>query len=151
MKPRSLLVAVFLSTLIGATGFAQRLENQVTPKSIAGVWKGKLQETDAVPAVEIDLKPDGSSGAGVAGKVIFYVMEDTGGGNEAKGKKETQLLEPKLDGQWLYFRVMREDGTPARFGMKFTKDDEALLSSADEPSPTGLEPVRMIRSQRGLQ
>jgi len=42
--------------------------------------------------------------------------------------------------------VMRGDGTPARFGLKFTKDDEAFLSSADEPSPTGREPVRLIRS-----
>jgi hypothetical protein len=144
MKTRALLAIVFLAAFIGAMGFAQRLENQITPKSIAGVWKGKLQETDAAPAVEIDLKPDGSN---VSGKVIFYLMENTGGGNEVKGKNETQLLEPKIDGQWLFFKVMRGDGTPARFGMKFTKDDEALLSSGDEPSPTGREPVRLIRSR----
>jgi hypothetical protein len=144
MKTRALLVAVFLAAFFGAIGYAQRLENQITPKSIAGVWKGKLQETDAVPAVEIDLKPDGTK---VSGKVIFYLMENTGGGNEVKGKNETLLLEPKIDGPTLFFKVMRGDGTPARFGMKFTKDDEALLSSADEPSPTGREPVRLIRSR----
>jgi hypothetical protein len=144
MKTRALLVAVFLAAFIGAMGFAQKLENQITPKSIAGVWKGKLHETDAVPAVEIDLKAEDSK---VSGKVIFYIMENTGGGNEVKGKNETQLLEPQIDGQWLFFKVMRGDGTPARFGMKFTKDDEALLSSGDEPSPTGREPVRLIRSR----
>jgi hypothetical protein len=143
MKIRALLVAVFVVAFIGAIGLAQKLENPITAKSIAGVWKGKLQETDAAPAVEIDLQPDGNK---VSGKVIFYIMEDTGGGNQVKGKNETQLLEPKIDGQWLYFRVMRGDGTPARFGLKFTKDNEALLSSGDEPSPTGREPVRLIRS-----
>jgi len=144
MKLKTVLAGVFMAMLVGGAGTAQKLEKPYTPKSIAGDWKGKLHESDSVPAVEIDLQPDGNS---VAGKVIFYLIEDTGNGNVSRGKSKAQLLEPKFDGESLSFKVMREDGSAARFRMKFTADDEALLGSADEPSPTGREPIRLIRSR----
>ncbi|HEU4387069.1 MAG TPA: hypothetical protein VFV34_04690, partial [Blastocatellia bacterium] len=102
-------ILLFLSatTLVTAKIDQQRSEEKrhsTTQNSVVGNWEGKLED---IPAVEIKFRLEGDR---LAGTAVFYVV-DPGAGAVVKGEKaEAELIEPRVEGMLVTFKIKRKDG-----------------------------------------
>jgi|RhiMethySRZTD1v2_1073278.scaffolds.fasta_scaffold14809_3 hypothetical protein len=144
MKKTFLLSVLLLTLAVSAVvaSYTRASQNR-DAASLAGVWKGKFTEAQAVPAVEITLNIQAGK---LAGKVVFYKVVNNGAGGEIKGKAEAPLIDPVFDGQVLSFKVERNDGSFFKGRIKFVAEHEAVLYSNDQN--TGDELAIILRREK---
>lgn len=131
MRQMSAPIVLILAGTILAIGQSdqQRPEAKkppITKESALGTWKGNLED---IPAVEINLKLDADH---LAGTAVFYVV-DPGASEVVEGKKEQgELIDARLDGATLTFKIKRSDGKIVRFEMKLASEEEAILKPVED-------------------
>jgi CubicO group peptidase (beta-lactamase class C family) len=143
----ALLAFISTTALAGrgprTTGHGPRATDQFP---ITGTWEGKM---DGLPVLTITIKDEGGA---LSGTVTFYRIRDEGAGPKVEGKETTPLVEPKLDGKVLSFKVKGRSGDLVSFKMEITGNNEAriilkrMINGESEDVP-----VRMTREQEPVQ
>ena len=142
-RPVLFSVLLLLLAVTGAVAsYTSAFQNRAAA-SLTGVWKGNFTEAPTVPAVEIALNIQSGR---LAGKVVFYKVVNSGAGAEIKGKVEAPLIDPVFDGQFLSFKVKREDGSFFKGKVKFVAEHEARLLYDDQD--TGDELSMILRREK---
>ena|GEM_PF-5695336 len=97
-----------------------------TPSAVAGTWEGTFHD---VPAITLKIKSEGDK---LSGTVVFYrIIERGGGGPKVDGQVEVELIEPKLAGASLTFKVKPPPPPDMKVEPK-AFDMELKLTGADE-------------------
>jgi hypothetical protein len=117
----SLLVALLLSFSASAQTPAAKTE----PAAVVGTWEGKYH---SVPAITLNIKADGDK---LSGTAIFYRIVDRGDGAKVDGQVEVDLIEPKLVGASLLFKV-KPPAPPGTGAEAKALEMELKLTGADE-------------------
>lgn len=95
----------------------------LTPKSenpIIGKWSGEI---DNQPMVELSLRKNKT---GLRGSLIFSKI--LSGETAPSSKEEAAMIEPKLEGRELSFKLRRSDTQIINLVMKLTSENEAELN-----------------------
>ncbi|MBI3696870.1 MAG: alpha/beta hydrolase [Acidobacteria bacterium] len=105
---------------------------------VDGTWEGQMH---GQPGATLNIQ---SQGGELSGTVVFYMFRDDGGGPRVTGKTELPLVDPKLEGGVLRFKVKHHDhGGAVSFEMRLTGENEAVLKRLTEnEGPNNLKMVR---------
>jgi hypothetical protein len=121
-----------------------------TESPVAGTWQGRLH---GLPAVTLSVKEDGQK---LSGTVLFYLLRYNGHSwtVDTKHSLTLSIIDPKLKGQILFFKVSHREAHPPRtlsdppvpFQLRLTGKNEAELERMDE-GKTGKQdnPLKMRR------
>jgi hypothetical protein len=134
-----LLIVLTLASVALAAG-------QTMPSAIAGRWQGDKQGT---PCVTLELTLDNGE---LSGTAMFFILDRTEHELPPRvlGKQEVQLLNPKLTGNVLSFKVKKQQGGVIMkqssaealvFHMTLEGNKTGVLKSNDPENPS----VRMIK------
>ncbi|HYY43287.1 MAG TPA: hypothetical protein VE775_11190 [Pyrinomonadaceae bacterium] len=131
-QPRAARLALFALLLLIANAHAQTPAPQpktdapaAQPATIVGTWEGTYH---GALAITLHVKRAGEK---LTGTAIFYRIVDKGDGAKVAGQVEVELLEPKLAGSAMTFKVKPPAPPDAQVEPK-AFDMELLLTGADE-------------------
>ncbi|HEX8181024.1 MAG TPA: hypothetical protein VF525_15865 [Pyrinomonadaceae bacterium] len=131
-QPRAPRPALFALLLLIANAHAQTPAPQAKtaapaaqPAAIVGTWEGTYH---GAPAITLHVKHAGEK---LTGTAIFYRIVDRGDGAKVDGQVEVELLEPKLTGSSMTFKVKPPAPPDAQVEPK-AFDMELLLTGTDE-------------------
>jgi len=141
MKRKLAVLALLLITLSSLSLAREKGSQGRTEQSIAGVWKGRF---DNSPAIDVTLKVEGGK---LAGTAVFYFVQNTDSGPVVKGTDELPLLEPAFDGTTLSFKVKRKDGSIFGAKIKFVAENRAVLKPEDESSAPDENDIYLTREK----
>lgn len=107
---------------------------------VAGTWAGQTNNLAAVTMAVND------SAGRLSGTIVFHLQIKEGDTWKLDGDSRGDLVDPKLDGPVLRFRVLRpSDHKMIRFTLTLSGNDEATLESEDLTGPDGVPPLKMLR------
>ena len=148
-----------LLTLLAAAAFAQTPAPPAhteapaaTPAAVVGTWAGTYH---SVPAITLNIKADGAK---LSGTAVFYRIVNKGGEERVDGQVEVELLEPKLAGSSLTFKVkpppppdMKVEPKAFDMELQLTAADEGVVitrrGSSEEDESGGLTRLKVTRKK----
>ena len=137
------------ASVLGAS-HAVAVETGSVAADVVGSWTGHVDEMGDVPAVDLKI---GEKDEHLSGSVTFYAVRVGPQGPTVTGKDVVEMLEPRLEGKQLGFKLKNPKGETVAMVLKLTGKDEGELTTRGVTSDGGANPasgelvVKMKRSK----
>ncbi|PYQ24970.1 MAG: hypothetical protein DMF81_03915 [Acidobacteria bacterium] len=126
------------SASVAAASFAVGVEPSAGPAAVIGAWTGRVEEMGDLPAVDLKVAEKDKQ---LSGSVTFYAVRVGPQGPTVEGKDVVEMLEPRLDGKRLEFKVKNSRGETLAMVLKLTGKDEGELGTRGVTSDGGEHPA----------
>ena len=126
------------SASVAAASFAVGVEPSAGPAAVIGAWTGRVEELGDLPAVDLKVADKDKR---LSGSVTFYAVRVGPQGPTVEGKGVVEMLEPRLDGKRLEFKVKNSRGETLAMVLKLTGKDEGELGTRGVTSDGGEHPA----------
>ena len=136
--PSVAAAVVLAAASVAAASFAVGVEAGSDAADVVGSWTGRVEEMGDVPAVDLKI---GEKDRRLSGQVTFYAVRVGPQGPTVEGKDVVEMLEPRLDGKRLQFKVKNPRGETVAMVLTLTGKDQGELSTRGVTSDGGPNPA----------